>query len=156
MKPTIEPSVEPSTVSLTEASRLLAKPENTIREWIKSSKLPAHRDSRGRWLIARHDLMSFAVTRGSVEPRLGASSKAASKRHKQAEGSVDGSTEPSSSRYVRSLEATLEREQRINDELRARVVVLEQERTQHMAEMRALLSRDGAGKEGVLSRWIRR
>lgn len=156
MKPAIEPSVEPSTVSLAEASRLLAKPENTIREWIKSSKLPAHRDSRGRWLIKRHDLMSIAVTRASVEPRPGATSKATSKGHHHAEGSVEPSTEPSNNRYVRSLEATLEREQRINDELRSRVLVLEQERTQHMAEMRALLSRDGVGKEGVLSRWIRR
>jgi hypothetical protein len=57
----------------------------------------------------------------------------------------------------RILSEALERERRLNDDLRARLLVLENERTQHMAEMRAMLSKDGSGgKDGVLSRWIRR
>jgi excisionase family DNA binding protein len=151
MKSNSEPSVEVSTVSLAEASKLLAKPENTIREWIKSSKLLAHRDSRGRWLIKPHDLMSYVVTQGLAEPRPGATSKTRSK----APPFVEGSAEPSTSRYVRSLEDSLERERRLNDELRIKLSGLEQERTQHMAEMRAFLNKDSS-KDGVLSRWIRR
>jgi len=54
------------------------------------------------------------------------------------------------------LAEALDRERRINDELRQRVRELEQERTQHLAEMRALLSKSSDGKDGVLSRWIRR
>ena len=156
MKHTVEPSVEPSAVSLSEASRLLSKPENTIREWIKTSKLPAHRDSRGRWLIRHHDLMAFIVTKSSVEGRSGATSNTGSKARTHDQLSTEPSTETSNTRYVRSLEDSLERERRINDELRARLAGMEQERTQHLAEMRALLSKDAASKDGVLSRWIRR
>lgn len=147
-----ESSAIPSTVSLSEASRLLSKPENTIREWIKTQKLQAHRDSRGRWLIHRHDLMAFVVTKGSAEGRLGATSNSSSKvrAHEQ------GTTESSNGRYVRSLEDSLDRERRINDELRAKIAVMEQERTQHLAEMRALLSKDQSQNEGIISRWIRR
>lgn len=149
MLPVVEPSVETSTVSLSEASRLLSKPENTIREWIKSSKIKAHRDPRGRWLILRKDLMDFVVTKSSTEARSGAMSKAASK----AESKTKASTEPTTERYVRSLESSLERERAINDELRIKISALEQERTQHIAEMRAILNKD---TEGFLSRWIRR
>jgi excisionase family DNA binding protein len=157
MKQRTEPSVEPSTVSLSEASKLLSKPENTIREWIKTAKLHAHRDSRGRWLIQRDDLMAFVAVKGSTEGRPGATSKATPKVHSRIEGSTEPTTEPSTSRYIRSLEDSLERERRINDELRAKISGMDQERTQHMAEMRAMLSKDGnGGKEGVLSRWIRR
>jgi len=156
MKQNVEPSAEPSVVSLSEASRLLSKPENTIREWIKTLKLPAQRDPRGRWIIRRSDLMAFIVTRSSTEGRPGATSKAAPKVLSSSEGSTEVSVEPSAGRYVRSLEDSLDRERRINDELRAKITTMEQERTQHMAEMRAMLSRDGGGKEGVLSRWIRR
>jgi excisionase family DNA binding protein len=152
MKTSSEPSVETSTVSLAEASRLLAKPENTIREWIKSKKLQAFRDTRGRWLIKRHDLMAFVATKASSEPRSGASSKTRS----HVEPSTVGSTEGSTERYVRCLEDSLERERRINDELRAKIQGLEQERNQHMAEMRALLSKDLKDKSGTPSRWFRR
>jgi excisionase family DNA binding protein len=157
MKQSTEPSVEPSTVSLSEASRLLSKPENTIREWIKTSKLQAHRDSRGRWLIRRHDLMAFIAVKGSTEGRPGATSNPTSKARSNVEGSTEPTVEPSTTRYIRSLEDSLDRERRINDELRQQLRHVEQERTQHIAEMRAMLSKDGSGgKEGVLSRWIRR
>ena len=86
MKTSVEPSVEPSTVSLSEASKLLSKPENTIREWIKTEKLHAHRDSRGRWLIRRHDLMAYLATKGSTEGRPGATSKATPKARSNVEG----------------------------------------------------------------------
>ena len=150
MKTISEPSTEATTVSLAEASRLLAKPENTIREWIKSSKLQAFRDVRGRWLIKRHDLMAFIATKASSEPRSGASSNGESKARANVEASTVGSTE----RYVRSLENSLERERRLNDELRTKIQGLEQERTQHLAEMRAILSKDQ--RDGVVSRWFRK
>ena len=157
MKPSVEPPVESSTVSLSEASRLLSKPENTIREWIKTEKLHAHRDSRGRWLIRRHDLMAYIATKSSTEGRPGATSNATSKARSHIEGSTEPTAEPSTTRYIRSLEDSLNRERHINDELRQQLRQVEQERTQHMAEMRAMLSKDGSGgKEGVLSRWIRR
>ncbi len=152
MKQSHEPSTEASKLSLSEASKLISKPENTIREWIKTSKVAAHRDPRGRWLIKREDLMAFVVTKGSTEGRPGASAKSTPKLHLNSESS----TVTSEQRYIRSLEDSLDRERRINDELRTRILMMEQERTQHLAEMRSLLSKDFSSKDGILSRWIRK
>jgi hypothetical protein len=57
---------------------------------------------------------------------------------------------------LKEAREALARERTANDELRLHIRELEKERTQHLAEMRAMLSRDLNGKEGVISRWIRR
>jgi BMFP domain-containing protein YqiC len=64
--------------------------------------------------------------------------------------------DPTVAKYIDSLQETVAREREENKELRGRIRELEQERTQHLAEMRALLSKEASGKEGVLSRWIRK
>lgn len=142
------PTVETTTVTLSQASKLLDRPENTIREWIKIGRLTGRRDSRGRWIIERSELMACAYERPQTVSRLGATSKATAR--------IESATEASTERYIRSLEGGLDRERRINDDLRNQIKQLEGERSQHLAEMRALLTKDAKTTDGVLSRWLRR
>lgn len=134
---------------MAEASRLVAKAESTVRAWVRSGQVRAWRDNDGWWCIDRDSLLGHAA---GVVSTKGAERGAVPRRGAQADPFVPPQPTPSE----RILAEALERERRINDELRGRVRDLEQERTQHMAEMRALLSKDLKDKDGILSRWIRR
>jgi hypothetical protein len=145
-----KPSAEGAGLTMAEASKLVGKAESTVRAWVRTQQVSAWQDAAGWWRIDRNSLLSHAAAAVTAKGgdrggtlRQGAQS--------------DPSTYPQSTPSERILSEALERERRLNDELRARLLSLENERTQHMAEMRALLSKDGnGGKEGVLSRWIRR
>jgi hypothetical protein len=129
-------------LSLAEAATAVGRGETTVREWAKSGSVQATKDARGRWKIERGSLLARAATEAwtDVRSRAGASGVA--------------STEPKSeARLVRVLQAEIDHLRRLLDEERVRNQRLEEERTQHMAEMRAILNKD---TEGFLSRWIRR
>jgi molybdopterin-binding protein len=44
----------------TEAAALLGVSDDTIRRWIDAGRLPAVRDSAGRWVLSGRDLAEFA------------------------------------------------------------------------------------------------
>ena len=44
----------------TEAAALLGVSDDTIRRWIDAGRLPAVRDSAGRWIVGGRDLADFA------------------------------------------------------------------------------------------------
>ena len=44
----------------TEAAALLGVSDDTIRRWIDAGRLPAGRDSAGRWVLRGRDLAEFA------------------------------------------------------------------------------------------------
>lgn len=149
-----------ASISLTEASRRANVSTTSVRRWITSGKLKASKTQGDEWVIDPDDLHLFLIRQsgGQVPPtsprpfggkRTGATTVPPTVS--PTVGGGDGYAEA-----LKEAREALSRERRINDELRARVTALEQERTQHMAEMRALLSKDAASKEGVLSRWIRR
>lgn len=125
-------------LSLAEAATAVGRGETTVREWAKSGSVQATKDARGRWQIERGSLLARAATeaRTDVRSRAGASAEP-----------------PSEARLVRVLQAEIDHLRRLLDEERVRNQRLEEERTQHMAEMRAILNKD---TEGFLSRWIRR
>lgn len=145
-----KPSIEGTGLAMAEASKLVGKAESTVRSWVRSQQVNAWQDAAGWWRIDRNSLLAHAAATASSK----GSDRGIGIRHgAQSEPSTYPQTTPSE----RILTEALERERRLNDELRAKLTAMENERTQHMAEMRALLSKDGnGGKEGVLSRWIRR
>ena len=142
-------SVEGGGLTMAEASKLVDKAESTVRAWVRSQQVSAWQDAVGWWRIDRNSLLAHAAGVGAAK---GGSRGLTVRKGAHTEGSVTPQQTPTE----RVLAEGLERERRINDELRQQVRELEQERTQHMAEMRAMLSRDSGGKEGVISRWIRR
>jgi len=140
-------------VSLPEAAAMIERGQTTIREWLQEGLLRARKDARGRWLIERDSLLARAAVEGTYGGRQRAGAAGASSvrsRTSHAEPTSDGT----------ELIATLRTEndylKQLLREERERCRRLEEERTQHLAEMRALLSKDSGGKDGVLSRWIRR
>jgi excisionase family DNA binding protein len=133
------PMAASETLSVSQAAKRAAVSPSTIRRWIDSGAIKHSTSSEGWRLITAQDLMGYLSQHGPETPRIvrGASAREAPVVSTGATGEA----------LKIALEA-LDRERKINDELRAQVRSLEQERTQHIAEMRALLS----GKsEGLLS-----
>lgn len=137
------PTATGETVSIPQAAAMLEKPEGTVRDWVKKGFVRARQDSRGRWLIERESLMAHASTRApaTAQPR----------GKPQAQTTATGSDE-NVSRYIRTLEDALAREQRLNDELRAKNDALQGELLRLTAEMQAMLSKED---KGILSLWRR-
>ncbi len=148
-----------SHLSLTEASRRANVSTTSVRRWITSGKLKASKTQSEEWVIEPDELHLFLIRQsgGPVPPTVPRTSGG----RRTGATTVPTTVAPTvggGEGYAEALKEAREalaRERRINDELRARVLSMEQERTQHMAEMRAFLSKDSP-KDGVLSRWIRR
>jgi hypothetical protein len=144
-----------SELTLGAAAKAVARGTTTVREWVKSGAVRARRNDVGHWLIERESLLAYASGEGSPEgPRRPRGAEAHPDR-----GQVPPSTEPMFSPTVEALVRSQEKEilhlKELLKEERDRCRRLEEERTQHLAEMRAILTKD-ASKEGVLSRWIRK
>jgi hypothetical protein len=130
---------------LTEAARIVGKAPATLRRLVNDGRIPSTKDVQGRNRVRREDVIAYYATTSEQNPipdRAGASHS----------DPMLGALRD----QIAILVQTVDREREENRELRQRLREMEQERTQHLAEMRAMLSRDSNGKEGVLSRWIRR
>lgn len=151
-----------ATLTMKEAVKLSGKSEATLRRLISQKEVSARKDLDGRYVIAEESLRHYLVTKAQPpQVATGSSRHGASSRGRDVgDGAHGGGRDEGVVTALRDLIAQLredlERERRRADTLETRLIASQAERTQHMAEMRALLSRDGAGKEGVLSRWIRR
>lgn len=140
-------------VSLPEAAAMIERGQTTIREWLQEGLLRARKDARRRWLIERDSLLARAAIEATPvgRARVGAASVASARpRSSLPEPTSEGSE------LVATLRAENDHLKQLLRDERDRCKKLEDERTQHLAEMRALLSKDSSGKGGVISRWIRR
>lgn len=131
-------------ILLTEAAKLVGKAPATLRRLINDGRIQSTKDSQGRNRVRREDVIAFyAIMEGerAIPDRAGAVHEDHLTRALRDQIAI--------------LTQTVDREREENKELRARLREVDQERTQHLAEMRALLSKESS-KDGVLSRWIRR
>ena len=130
---------------LTEAAKIVGKAPATLRRLVNDGRLPSAKDSQGRNRVRREDVIAYYATMSDHTPivdRAGAS---------HSDPMLCALRD-----QIAILAQTVDREREENRELRQRLREMEQERTQHLAEMRAMLTRDSNGRDGVLSRWIRR
>lgn len=156
-------------LSLTEASRRADVSPTSVRRWIAAGKLKASKNKNDEWVIDPDILHHFLIRQ--VGPRVAPTleNTGVGRRGGATAGGATvgppvgppvGPTVGAGDGYAEALKEAREalaRERQINDELRTQVRELEKERTQHLAEMRAMLAKDGSGgREGVISRWIRR
>ncbi len=151
-------------ISLAEASRRANVSPTSIRRWITSGKINAKKTENDEWVIDSTELhlllikqsgkhVSHTVSDGSNSKRKGGTTVSPTV------GDTVGDTVVGRlglSEALKEARQALSREREINDELRSHLRELEKERTQHLAEMRAILSKDSQSKEGIISRWIRR
>ncbi len=126
----------PQGLTMAEAIKLTAKAESTIRTWIRNEEVDAFQDVHGWWRINRDSLLY----------------KASQSPPKRPQQPPQLESIPQSSPLEKALTEALERERRINDELRGQVRLLEGELLQITSELKALLSKETGGK---LSRWLR-
>jgi len=144
------------TVTLSEAATMTGRPQSTIRDWLKKGVIEGKQDAKGRWQLDRITVVAAAATAPTAARAVASQLQQRSVATGTGTSTTVGAVDPTAARYIDSLQETVLREREENKELRARIRELEQERTQHLAEMRALLSKDLSGKDGVISRWIRR
>lgn len=145
-----------TTVTLSEAATMTGRPQSTIRDWLKKGFIEGQQDAKGRWQLDRVTVVAAAATAPTAARAVARQLQQHSTATGIATSPAVGAVDPTAARYIDSLQETVLREREENKELRARIRELEQERTQHLAEMRALLSKDLRGKDGAISRWIRR
>lgn len=146
-----------SELTLGGAAKAVSRGTTTVRDWVKNGYISARRNELGHWLIERDSLLAYASSEGAEEgPRRPRGAEALLNRGSTYTAAAAHGTNANDG-LLRAQEREIEHLRELLKEERARCSRLEEERTQHMAEMRALLSKDGnGGKEGVLSRWIRR
>jgi molybdopterin-binding protein len=65
---------------VTEAAALLGVSDDTVRRWIDADRLPAVRDSAGRWSVLGRDLAEFAVANAVPPEVAGAAPTSAANR----------------------------------------------------------------------------
>jgi predicted site-specific integrase-resolvase len=132
-------------ILLTEAAKIVGKAPATLRRLINDGRIASTKDSQGRNRVRREDVIAYYAMMSDqalICDRAGAS---------HTDSMINALRD-----QITILTQTVDREREENKELRVRIREMEQERTQHLAEMRAILSKDSQSKEGVISRWIRR
>lgn len=147
---------EGSIVSLNEAARMVGKGESTVRLWLKNGVVRGRKDTNGYWIVERESLIAYVAVEAQKRPQR----RVAGAMAYSAPPATAGATGDASAELVATLRDALTRERALVDEfgrrieaLEARNVELERERSQHIAEMRAILIKDTDGK---VSRWFRR
>jgi len=152
-------------LSLAEASRRADVSPTSVRRWIAAGKLKASKNKDDEWVIDPDILHHFLIRHvgprvGPTLENIGGGRRGGATAGGTTVGPPVGQTVGGGDSYAEALKEAREalaRERQINDELRTQVRELEKERTQHLAEMRAMLAKDGGGgRDGVISRWIRR
>ena len=129
-------------ITLSEASKMAGVSVSTVRRWALENRIQGSKTKDGVWRVSKESVLVMLSTQG-VSMESVRSVHGASALHHEA---------PDSASLV-ILKDALERERRVNDELRS--VLNERESTIRTleAEMRAILSKEN---NGLLSRWTRR
>jgi hypothetical protein len=136
------------TLTINEASERFAVSPSAIRRLVTGKQLKTTKDKKGRQLLVADELAGIFARRAKPA-RAGAQVSGSSSKLSE---SITGPFTGESDRYLRSLENALERERRVNDELRHEMTGLRSELLKMMSEMKALLQKED---KGLLSRWIR-
>ncbi len=138
-------------VSLAEATKLVAKAESTVRNWVKSKQVRAKQSTEGWWLIDRNSLLAHAALTPSTKGLRGGQSKHLKNTPPFIDPLNAPLNTPQPTPLENSLRESLERERRLNDQLQTKNEFLEKELLKITHELKSLLS----GKTGnTLSRWV--
>ena len=133
------------TLTVTQAAKVAGVSVSTIRRWIDDGFLTAARTPEG-WRIVQHHHLMEALSRNSH-------ARSAQPPTSRAEASHEAPTMRVLEEALERERQNVERERRINDELREQLKRFENEIFKLTAEMQALLSKDSP--TGMLSRWVK-
>jgi len=122
-------------LNITQAARLTGKSLATIRRWAAQKTIPARKTEDGHWVFSSDELVAHLHAHGheliGTRPIAG---KAEQPNNQQLIGAY--------AEQIKTLEGLLEREQRLNDELREQLKSTTGEVFKLTAELRAFLSKE--------------
>lgn len=127
-------------LSVGEAAKISGKATSTIRRWILEGFLKAIQDENGWYRIKHEDLMN---TLSQVTHKQPTSESTIQNNYSQ----INENTA-----FIKSMQESLERERRINDEFRNQIKSLESEIFKLTHEIRAILTKNSPINS--LSRWL--
>jgi DNA-binding transcriptional MerR regulator len=136
-------------ISIAQAARLSGKSQATIRRWAAQKLVPARKTDDGHWVFTRAELIAHLGAYGSELSESRAIKVTSAKPHKEALNRplIDAHVE-----RIKTLESLLEREQRLNDELREQLKGTTAEVFKLTAELRSFLSKETKSSP---TQWIR-
>lgn len=129
-------------LSLAEASKMAGVSVSTVRRWAAENRIQGSKTRDGVWRVSKESVLVMLSTQGASMESV-RSVHGASALHQE-------SPEKAS---LAIMKEALERERRVNDELRATMNEREATIRALEVEMRAILSRENSG---LLSRWTRK
>jgi excisionase family DNA binding protein len=135
------------TLTVTDAARQAGVSPSTIRRWMEAGDLKFSTSHQG-WRVTTKDALMQHLSRQPHPSHRTVGGASAQQSHETHTTLSNGSHLEA---LKISLEA-LERERRINDELRTEISGIRSELLKMMSEMKALLQKED---KGLLSRWIR-
>jgi excisionase family DNA binding protein len=132
-------------VSIAQAAQILGKSQATIRRWAAQKTIPALKSKDGTWSFNREELIAHmsANAQSMIESKTIRRSPNQDREHQ-----VITVYE----RQIDALERTIDRERKINDELREQVRQSQGEILKLTHEIRSILSNEN---KATLSRWIK-
>jgi hypothetical protein len=139
-----------TTISVSQAAKTVARPESTIRDWIKKSLIKHDKDLRGRLVIDRNSLLQHVQNLGHYS-RQGATMDIVGNITNDKEQSLYISEIlRSNTEIVQQLRDDLQHERQRNSRLEAQNQELQGEIIKVINEMKSLINKE----TGIMS-WIR-
>ena len=126
-------------ISASEASKLSGKSASTIRRWARTGFIEAKKNGKGQFEYDEDSLRSYLATQPEHTQPITA--------HEEPDRLIDSLKDA-----LRREQDALERERRLNDELRSEVKHHQRELLKLTYEMQAILKKESGNK---LSRWIK-
>ena len=128
-----------SDITISKAAQLSGKSQATIRRWAAQKIIPARKTNDGHWTFNKDELIAYLSTHSEQLIEAG----------KIKQSSRAAQEQP----VIKLLETSLERERRINDELRTQLSNATAEIFKLTQEIKAILSKDTSKTSPT--RWIK-
>lgn len=129
-------------LTLSEASKMAGVSISTVRRWAVENRIQGAKTKDGVWKVSNESVLLLLATQG-----------ASMESFRRIHGASAVQVEAPEMASLAILKEALERERRVNDELRATLSEREATIRALEVEMRAILSKENSG---LLSRWTRK
>jgi len=140
-----------SAVSVSNAAKMVARPESTIRDWVKKDLIKYNKDIKGRLLIDKTSLLQHVQHIASSIVRTGAVLNPTVQDYPLSHSLLNAAaSDASKEELIQQLKETLQLERTRNERLEQKNSDLQSELLKINKEMQAILQ-----KETGLMGWIR-
>ena len=126
-------------IDIHEASKMSGKSKSTVKRWAKNQLIVSKKNNSGHWTFDPQSIKEYLAQHGTIATH-------------EATKNQPHPTDWVSMNHLRSVHDSLDRERKINDELREQNRKLQGEITQLTHEIKSILSKES---KSLISRWLR-